>query len=300
MVVVRQHLWHSAAVSLQNVAATVLRKLPYGARTTILHRTGRFAPWEAGFDFTPPKLQPGERTGPPDFVGIGVQKAGTTWWYGHISSHPGVASRTDLHKERHFMSRFGDRPFTPADVDDYHGWFPRPAGTITGEWTPDYVYYPWLPALLDQAAPRARLLVVVRDPVERFRSGLAHQLRHGAPHTGATVAEAAHRGFYAGLLSRWWDRFGAEQLLVLQYEACVREPAIQLARTYRFLGLDDAFRPPDLDRREASTARDKVDLTHDVRTRLAEIYAPDVEELARRLPDLDLKLWPNFAGLRVR
>lgn len=299
MVVVRQHLWHSAAVSLQNVAATVLRKLPYGARTSILHRTGRYAPWEDGFDFTPPKLEPGEHTGPPDFVGVGVQKAGTTWWYRLISSHPGVASRLDLHKERHFLSRFGDRPFTPADVDAYHGWFPRPDGAITGEWTPDYVYYPWLPALLVQAAPRARLLVLVRDPVERFRSGLAHQLRHGAPRTGATVAEAIHRGFYQGLLRRWQDCFDPDQLLVLQYEACVLEPAVHLARTYRFLGLDDTFRPADLDRPDASTEGAKAELTHDVRNRLAAIYAPDVEELARRLPHLDLKLWPNFASLRV-
>jgi hypothetical protein len=299
MVVVRQHLWHSAAVSLQNVAASVLRRLPHGARTAILHRTGRFAPWEDGFDFTPPKLQPGEHTGPPDFVGIGVQKAGTTWWFRLISSHPGVASRLDLHKERHVLSRFGVQTFTSADVEDYQSWFPRPAGTITGEWTPDYVYYPWLPALVARAAPRARLLVMVRDPVERFRSGLAHQLRHGSPRTGATVAEAVHRGLYEGLLRPWWERFDADQLLVLQYEACVLEPDLQLARTYRFLGVDDAFRPVDLDRPDAATGGDKVDLTDDVRSRLAAIYAPDVAQLARRLPHLDLTIWPNFARLQV-
>ena len=98
---------------------------------------------------------PGSSAGPPDFVGIGAQKAGTTWWYSLIAAHPGVTSRPDIHKERHFLSRFGAERFTPTDIDRYHGWFPRRAGTIAGEWTPDYLSCPWVAPLLSLAAPRA-------------------------------------------------------------------------------------------------------------------------------------------------
>ena len=64
-----------------SVARRGFLALPPNVRLAALHRLGRYAPWEARFDFTPPAPGPGEEVGAPDFVGIGVQKAGTTWWY---------------------------------------------------------------------------------------------------------------------------------------------------------------------------------------------------------------------------
>ena len=81
-------------------------------RRRILHGLGRYAPWEPEFDFTPPPLGPGNETGPPDFVGIGVQKAGTTWWYELMLTHPGIFAPAGIHKERHFFDRFGARPMS--------------------------------------------------------------------------------------------------------------------------------------------------------------------------------------------
>jgi len=282
-------------MSLRSVVAAAVRRLPHRVRLGLLHRLGRYAPWEEGFDFTPPLLEPGERVGPPDFVGIGVQKAGTTWWYELLAAHPGVSARPEIHKERHFLSRFGTAGFGPAEIGAYHGWFPRLPGTLAGEWTPDYLYFPWVPPLLAAAAPDTRLLVMLRDPVERFRSGLAHQLRHRAEPSGATVTEAVNRGFYAAALGRWCEYFSPDQILVLQYERCAADPAGQLARSYRFLGLDDSFSPADLHRPVGATTEGKIPLDADARRRLVATYAPDVKELVARLPEIDLSLWPNFA-----
>jgi hypothetical protein len=228
-------------------------------------------------------------------VGIGVQKAGTTWWYELIVAHPGVSARPGIHKERHFLSRFGTMAFGPTEIEAYHRWFPRRAGTLAGEWTPDYLDFPWVAPLLALAAPEARLLLMVRDPVERFRSGLAHQKRHRASVTGATTADAVARGFYHQALTHWCDHIKADNLLLLQYERCTQDPVGELARTYRFLGLDDSFVPPDLRRSVGPTTGAKVDLAADARRRLVEAYRPDVEALAAQFPELDLALWPNFA-----
>jgi hypothetical protein len=284
-------------MSPRSVASTALRRLPPGLRLGLLHRLGRFAPWEDGFDFTPPRPAPGESVGPPDFVGIGVQKAGTTWWYGLLVAHPGISARPEIHKERHFLSRFGTAAFGPDEIRAYHGWFPRRPGTLAGEWTPDYLYFPWVAPLLALAAPETRLLVMLRDPVERFRSGLAHQLRLRASPTGATVAEAVHRGYYHAALERWCRSFAAERVLVLQYERCARDPAGELARSYRFLGLDDGFQPPDLHRPVSPTTDGKIDLDDDARHRLVDTYTPDVMGLLARFPELDVSLWPNFGAL---
>ena len=271
-------------------------RLPAPARRSILHALGKYAPWEDGFDPTPPRAEPGEVTGPPDFVGIGVQKAGTTWWYDAVCAHPDVFSRADIHKERHFFGRYATRPFGPQECSLYHEWFPRPSGRLTGEWTPDYIHLPWVPALLARAAPRARLLVLLRDPVDRFRSGLAHRRRDRGRLTVEAWQEGIERGFYDQALHRWLAHFPPEQILVLQYEHCVADPTGQLARTYRFLGLEP-FVPAALGDRVNATARTLDALDDDVRGRLIELYTQDVRALATHFPELDLSAWPNFSGL---
>ena len=280
---------------------SVLRRgflaLPSNIRLGALHGLGRYAPWEARFDFTPPTPGPAEEAGAPDFVGIGVQKAGTTWWYTLIVSHPDISSRRDIHKERHFFDRFGSRAFDASDVSDYHGWFPRRPGTRAGEWTPDYFSCAWVPPLLHRAAPDARLLLLLRDPVDRFFSGLAHQKRAGLRCDGAAIADAFERGMYQRSLTRWQEYFGADQILVLQFERCVADADGQLARTFEFLGLskyavvlsEGAARP-----HQASAQRE---YDEEVRARLVDLYAADVAALAAQLPDIDLSLWPNFSHL---
>jgi hypothetical protein len=298
-------VWHPEVVALRTALGKALygvpegvrRVLPRGLRDAVRLRIGPFAPWEAGFasaPLSPPPVGPGEEVGPPDFVGIGVQKAGTTWWYGLIVAHPGVAQRAGLHKERHYFAPYATRAFSPEDVDGYHQWFPRPKGALAGEWTPDYMYQPWVPPLLAKAAPEAQLLVMVRDPVERYVSGLTHSGVVPGSHLGTVVTEAVDRGFYAAGLRRWGQWLAAGRVLVVQYERCVAFPAEELARTYRFLGLDDGFCPPDVRRASSPTRRPKVTLDADARKRLVDLYRTDVAELAALVPDLDLGLWPNF------
>ncbi|MGD0391963.1 MAG: sulfotransferase [Acidimicrobiales bacterium] len=270
--------------------------LPPRLRRQVLHGLGRYAPWEVGFDFTPPPLRPGEEVGPPSFVGIGAQKAGTTWWYELMLTHPGISSRDDIHKERHFFDRFGARSMGPSDIDQYHGWFPRSTGTATGEWTPDYLTFPWVPGLLRRAAPDARLLLLLRDPVERFRSGLDHLDRMGAPPDGTAIADAVQRGFYFRALEGWLDQFEPGQLLVLQHERCVADRDGQLEATFRHLGLPP-HRPPASDQPARAPAGPRRALDDDVRRYLTALYAPDVIALAENHSGLDLALWPNFAYL---
>jgi hypothetical protein len=282
---------------LRRIALPAFERLPPTARRSILHALGKYAPWEDGFDPTPPQCGPDEVTGPPDFVGIGVQKAGTTWWFDAICAHPGVFSRPDIHKERHFFDRYAARPFGPADCSLYAGWFPRPAGSVTGEWTPDYLHYPWVPALLARAAPRTRLLVLLRDPVERFRSGLGHQRRDRGRLSVEDYQDAIGRGMYHDALRRWTSYFPPEQILVLQYERCRADPAGQLRRTHGFLGLEPSAHAGMGKRVNATT--DPPVLEDDVRRRLVDLYEPDVSALVRDVPDLDLRLWPSFAGISV-
>jgi hypothetical protein len=53
-----------------------------------------------------PVAPSGWTVAPPDFVGVGAQKAGTTWWYTLLSSHPGVHAPPGRRKELHYFDRF--------------------------------------------------------------------------------------------------------------------------------------------------------------------------------------------------
>src|SRR5688500_10973409 len=94
----------------------------------------------------PPPCPPGWAVGPPDFVGVGVQRAGTSWWWNLVTQHPQVhvpGAGTTEFKERQFFSGAYAPRVRERQIERYPLHFPRPPGTITGEWTPRYMYDPW-------------------------------------------------------------------------------------------------------------------------------------------------------------
>jgi hypothetical protein len=274
-----------------DVARRQFLRLPAPTRARLLAVAGRRSPWDPHFDHQAAPEVPGTTVGPPDFVGIGVQKAGTTWWHSLLARHPEVYSHPGVHKERHFFSAYANREFTDADISAYHRWFPRPAGKMVGEWTPDYLYQDWVPQMLHRAAPNAKLLVILRDPLERYRSGCAHQLEYTGRLTAADVTDAYRRGFYAEDLERYESLFGADAILVLQYEQCRADPAGQLARTLRFLGLDDSWRPDNLTSAVNRTERSDFAVAESRKLELREHYRSDRMQLAKRYPQLGSTRW---------
>ena len=244
----------------------------------------------------PPPLPPGWTSGPPDYVGVGTARAGTTWWDELIRSHPDVVRHPDAPKEVHFFDGLYEQGLDAGTTARYHGFFGRPddIGAIAGVWTPGYIVDAWAPALLHEAAPDARLLVLLRDPVERFRSGrtLAEN-RFTVGSTARAAANAAfNRGLYADQLLRLWRVYPREQVLVLQYERCVADTQAQLRATFAFLDLDpDAAPVPNPARRINASRGPKVTLNGWQEATLRRRYGPENERLAALLPDLDIGRW---------
>ncbi len=228
---------------------------------------------------------------------MGSQKCGTTWWFSLLDAHPEVQAQ----QEKELRTLIAFRKPTRDDAEAYARWFPRPPGKQIGEWTPSYMACSWVGRAIRVAAPEAKLLATVRDPVERYRSGVPQWRKH---HTGSigdrdleerkARAVALRRGFYGSQLTQLADSVGRDRILVLQYERCARDPRGEFARTLEFLGLSP-WQPSDelLAQRSAVTVT-KEPLTDDERRRLVELYAPDVRILRAFAPGLDLSLWPNF------
>jgi hypothetical protein len=202
-------------------------------------------------------------------------------------------------KELHFFDRFDAYEMRDEDIAAYHDLFPRRRGDVVGEWTPAYMGDVATPRLLHRAAPDARLLVLLRDPIERFRSGVMHRLTRAPERSFELSAnDAIERGRYATQLERLREYFPDERILVLQYEKCRSDPRGQYARTLRFLGLADDHEPVGIDEAKGTTMESrKSELWPDMRDALRTALEPEVERLGEIVPDLDLALWKNFSHL---
>lgn len=243
-----------------------------------------------------PALRSSRVPGPPDFVGVGVQRAGTSWWFSLLQQHPAVASVGMAGKETHFFDDLWHGRLSERDIARYHQLFRRRPDQISGEWTPRYLADPWVVPLLRRAAPQARILVLLRDPLERFRSGLTHVRQLSGRVRAEDVTDAVMRGFYARQLVTLLTHVPAEQVMVLQLERCRIAPQQMLDRTFGFLGLEPGLvvastRPVN------AASRPPVDVSPELLEEVRVGYLADVRALSTLLPgdvDVDVGLWPCF------
>jgi hypothetical protein len=269
--------------------------VPRKTRHWLRRRLGKTPEWNVTSDYRPSRWPPaGMTVSAPDFVGVGSQRSGSSWWWTMIQQHPKVFHYPPLGKELRFLLRFFEREPDDADVAAYASWFPHPSGTMVGEWTPIYLSYPWIGSVLRRVAPEAKVLAILRDPVERFRSGIELQ-RDQRVVDAVTTLRQVGIGEYARQLAALETFVDPAQVLVLQYERCCAEPAAQLVRTFEFLGLEPfAFDAKLVGQPAGIVSPDKPPLSEDRRRALVETYAPGVDALLARYPEFDRSLWPNF------
>ncbi len=189
----------------------------------------------------------------PDFLGLGAQRAGTTWLDALLRGHPALWL-PERRKELHYFDRHHER-----GAAWYAAFFARaPADRLAGEITPRYLYEPDAPARAAALVPGARLIAILREPVARAYSQYALTVRD-EDYAGtfrrflAERPDALARGRYHEQLVRWTARFPRERLCVLVLEQVVREPARARAALAALLGVDPALFPaaPDEGARNA-------------------------------------------------
>ena len=208
----------------------------------------------------------------PTFLIIGAQKAGTTSLYNYLIQHPCIGRST--RKEVHY--------FDSADYQQGDAWylshFPmrwhprdlvgrgRKSSQITGEASPYYLAHPASAARIKAFDPNMRLIVMLRDPVERALSHYHHQRRHDredlsfedalraeeerlAGEREKMIADPnyysyaywlcgyAERGQYAKHLRHWFEHFPREQFLFIDSTAFFANPRSVYATATEFLGV---------------------------------------------------------------
>ena len=188
-----------------------------------------------------------------DFILAGAQKSGTTALHYFLSKHPHITMGDQ--QEMHFFDN--DALFvSEPDYEELHKRYPLLGPSmIAGDCTPSYLYYEPAAERIYKYNPKIKLLILLRNPVDRafahwnmqrfrgrepldfFNAVREEQTRiAGAPPSEARRFAYVDRGFYGRQLARLFKFFPREQLEVLKFEDFQKKQAEALANIFSFLG----------------------------------------------------------------
>jgi len=195
----------------------------------------------------------------PDFLGLGTQKGGTSTLQALLKTHPDVFFPSC--KEVHYFSLHAEKP--PQWYADHYANAGR--RQRCGDITPYYLFHPEAPQRIRTLLPRVRMVVLLRDPVERCLSQVFHARRLGFEplepeeaidaenqrlSDGSAFSRQKHsyqaRSRYLEQLDRYERLFHHEQLLVLRSEDLFEQPDAVWSKLLRFLKLSNQPLPQPL------------------------------------------------------
>ncbi|MBU3682909.1 MAG: sulfotransferase domain-containing protein [Phycisphaerales bacterium] len=228
------------------------------------------------------------------FLGIGAQKAGTTWLWEMLRQHPGISFPGG--KEVHFWDKHRHR-----GIEWYRRLFDVPDGRLHGEITPAYAVLPHADIVeIHRMMPELRLIITLRNPVERAWSAAKMEIAraggsvHEVPderylrefHAPASLV----RGDYEACIRRWRSVFPPEQLLVMRFERIAADPASFLGRCFEHLGADATLLPRGVPVGVPVLAGPSRPIPPSLRAALHDLYFDRIRGLADYLGE-DLSEW---------
>jgi hypothetical protein len=197
----------------------------------------------------------------PNFFIVGAQKAGTTSLYHYLKEIPGVYM-SRVKEPAYFAPNYVRRD--PGrflrDKKEYLRLFENAMGYIAvGEASPSYLWDPDAPKLIHQTVPYARIIMILRDPIERAYSNYLMKKKYRGGMKSSFYDELIRDyesqvklagisylyvefGMYYEQVKRYFDIFGREQVKVMIFEEFVQHPVQTVNEVLAFLGVNYTVR----------------------------------------------------------
>jgi hypothetical protein len=172
----------------------------------------------------------------PDFLYVGTSKAGSTWLFNALSVHPDVWLASN--KGLYFFDAHYDR-----GLDWYREQFEGADGRAVGEFSHSYLSSPEAPERIAAYSPTMRLLVCLREPVDRAFSDYLDLVKNNGFTGSFTEATEQYprlldRGRYATHLSRYLEHFPSSQIHIGLFDDLKTGAQEYADEVYDFLGID--------------------------------------------------------------
>lgn len=180
----------------------------------------------------------------PDFVGIGAPRTGTTWLFEMLKSHPEI--QIPSKKALNFFNEHFDR-----GESWYFEQFDSFKEKVVGEISPLYFGHSHLAERLFNSVPQTKLILIVREPVERLKSHvkLINTLREKNASVEERVKELPlllEHGLYFKHIQEILKYFSEDQLLILSNKEIGTNPKMVYGKVVEFLNVDTAIIPSRL------------------------------------------------------
>ncbi|MFI5121833.1 MAG: sulfotransferase family protein [Vicinamibacteria bacterium] len=193
----------------------------------------------------------------PNLIVIGAQKCGTSVLHYYLSLHPEVSMSKP--KELNF---FIEERNWPRGLDWYKAQFDADA-RVRGEASPNYTAFPQhegVPERMASVVPDAKLIYMVRDPLERIAAHWVHN--YAKRREKGTLAETlvhpntsyVTRSLYAMQLERFLEHYPKEQILVFQQSDLRNRRMETLRQVFEFIGVDPDFEHPRFEQERHQTS----------------------------------------------
>lgn len=205
----------------------------------------------------------------PNFLIIGAAKSGTSALYQYLRQHPDVFMSP--RKETHFFAfenrdpntnGIGDTiPDAITHIEDYRALFSQvTTEKAIGEASPTYIYIPYAAERIKYHIPNARMIILLRNPVDRAYSAYMHLVRDGRESI-SNFAEALEQesyriannwgpiwhykagGLYYKQVRYYFDMFDLSQFKIYLHEDLNNQPKTVLQDSFQFIGVDDQWEP---------------------------------------------------------
>ncbi|MBK9639488.1 MAG: sulfotransferase domain-containing protein [Bacteroidetes bacterium] len=211
---------------------------------------------------------------PPFFI-VGAPKAGTTALHLFLDKHPEVCMSTDKepnyfsHKEIKEQLLYYKKTNSTTESEYLSLFHPTPKTKIAGEGSVSYLFYPMVPERIKNFSPDAKIIISLRNPVQRafshyqmdyslgyvnetfeqiFRNGQSH------PKTGNHFQQYFLLGNYGTQVERYLKTFGDTNVLIILHQDIIQSPKQVIQKLCHFLGIDDSLLPAEIEQHNVTMA----------------------------------------------
>jgi len=183
----------------------------------------------------------------PNFLICGAAKCGTTSLYEYLRSHSDIFM--PLAKELDFFSNKNTMTLSEYE-NQFYGWKGEKA---VGEASPSYMACSDAPKAIAEVIPDVKLIFLLRNPIERAYSAYWYYIWLGGMNSDRTFSEIIRvkgpddfyleEGFYYKYIKRFREYFERDQIHCVITEELKGYPLEEVSKCFRFLGVDDSYRP---------------------------------------------------------